>query len=274
MIQSTEEGLTPEAKSAREQLTVALADPAHPALNPTDPRHAEASAELKRLHAAAYLEPMAEHGGPPPGEAEEGETPADLPTLPEGFQWEATDMAEFRVLAEELAVPPAAQARVLEWEAACCAQGPPDQQKTVAALRAEWGESFEQTARAIRWFMETRVPRSLHAALERNGLGNHPGMVRLVANVAVPEFARAFPQLSRGPQAAPLEHEKRPWSSRRFRFRGARETTSQPTAQEQIASIRADTRHPYHHPGDRRHGEAVSQMEQLYQRVYGTRPVG
>lgn len=178
----SEPALTPEAAQAKINEMKS---------NPEDLYHAHPSklgrpervAEVTRLFQIAYPEPSPgeEPSSTTPPEKAEAVVELPLPPMPEGQAWDPHGLKAFEELANELDLPRETAVKVLALEAECCRQEPPSSEETLALLREEWGQAFDEKLAAARWLVQNLVPLALQGALERSRLGDHPAMIRLAA---------------------------------------------------------------------------------------------
>lgn len=193
--------------------------------------HDERVAEVAALFEAAYPEKSGE------AEAESPERVPARPSLPEGVTHDEPLIADFTAFVKDQGLAPDTVQRVLEWDAECwAAKEPLTSEESLAMLRERRGPGWERKVAAANWYVRDSglVSPAFHEALERRGLGNHPEMVALAADVG----ERALAQM------------------------------------EEIRRVHEDKAHPYNNWQHPQHRAAVDELLQLYAKVYGRRLVG
>ena len=116
---------------------------------------------------------------------------------------------------------------------------------TEELLHKEWGYDYDNKIRAAKRAMSVYADNELIDLLDTEA-GNHPSVVRL--------FARLGEDITE-------EMAKNTQNNRL--------AVSPIDAKADIAKIYADAKHPYHDAGHPEHRNAVDQVRQLHEKVYG-----
>ena len=116
---------------------------------------------------------------------------------------------------------------------------------TEEMLRKDWGYDYDNKVRSARRAMSVYADNELMELLDTEA-GNHPSVVRL--------FARLGEDITEE-MAKNTQNNKL--------------AVSPVDAKGDIAKIYADAKHPYHDAGNPEHRNAVEQVKQLHEKVYG-----
>ena len=118
-------------------------------------------------------------------------------------------------------------------------------EETEAALKQEWGLEYDKNVRAAQRALQVYGDPEI-VELMNTEAGNHPAVVKLFARLGK-EVTEDMAQNTQNNTLAssPLD------------------------AKAEIETIFADAKHPYHHPDDQKHKEAVEKMRQLHEKVHG-----
>jgi len=116
---------------------------------------------------------------------------------------------------------------------------------TEEALHKEWGYDYDNKVRAAQRAMSVYADEDLIQLLDTEA-GNHPSVVKL--------FARLGEDITED-MAKNTQNNKL--------------AVSPIDAKADIQKIYADTKHPYHNAGHPEHRNAVEQVKQLHEKVYG-----
>jgi len=116
---------------------------------------------------------------------------------------------------------------------------------TEEALHKEWGYDYDNKVRAARRAMSVYADNELMQLLDTEA-GNHPSVVKL--------FARLGEDITE-------EMAKNTQNNRL--------AVSPVDAKGEIQKVMADAKHPYHNAGHPEHRNAVEQVRQLHEKVYG-----
>jgi hypothetical protein len=173
----------------------------------------------------------------------------DVPTLPEGMEWDQRQADAFRVAAHKLGLTPAQVKGLQEWqvqwmgqEVTTQAQGRRDHQQEVEGqLRQKYGANYERfTALATRALGHLADAETV-AYLEQSGLGNHPGLIHAFVQMG---------QLLAEDRLIPAEVEG---------------TMTPDQAKTQWHAINSDSKHPYWDARNPGHQAAVQEVAKLFQ---------
>lgn len=184
-----------------------------------------------------------------------------VPESPDGYQLSAPDdvkpvldegmVTRFKQAAHRLGVPAQAVAGLWQWylgEIQAQQRGISQVTKQVEAqLREEWGDAlFERNVALAQRTVREFGGEELIEFLDSTGLGNHPGLIKLLAKVG---HLLAEDGHVPGEVAGIMTPE---------------------AARQRIAEIMANPEHPYHkqHAGKPGHADAVAEVSRLFQIAY------
>ncbi len=169
---------TPEAAQAELDATLKTGYGEGPYFDANHPGHTLAVERMGKLRE------LAESAPPTPAPAEAPPDPLiPLPSLPEGQTWKADDVTAVNHYVQSvtaLGMAPEEAGRWFHWALEQVRERPPDPQETLATLREEWGEKFEEQFQAARLATE-KMGEGFKAFLNRTEVGNDIRVIKRMA---------------------------------------------------------------------------------------------